>query len=368
MKVTFPHMGNIHLLIKTLFDELDVDYVIPPKCSKRTLELGSKYTPEMACIPLKINMGNFLEGIERGADTIVITGGAGPCRFGYYAEMHRQILADLGKDVEIITIELNENGIGELIAKLRKLFPKKPLATIAKGFFDGFKAIKQTDALEQYSFYVRPRELQKGATDQIMKQFESEAMCAKGRDIFKAIKLAKDKLSEVKRDPDCRPLKVGIVGEIYTLIEPLTNMNIEPILGNMGIEVDRSLTISEWIKEHIIKGGLKLKKENDFVKAACPYIKTMIGGHAQETVGHTVLYAQKGFDGVVEIYPLTCMPEIVANSILPEVAKDFDIPVLTLVMDEITGEAGYRTRIDAFADMLYRRRENKRNELVLSGN
>jgi predicted nucleotide-binding protein (sugar kinase/HSP70/actin superfamily) len=63
------------------------------------------------------------------------------------------------------------------------------------------------------------------------------------------------------------------------------------------------------------------------------------------------------------------MPEIVAGSIMPSVTKDYDIPVLTLVMDEITGEAGYITRIDAFVDMLRRRRQIKEanNELVLSG-
>ena len=93
----------------------------------------------------------------------------------------------------------------------------------------------------------------------------------------------------------------------------------------------------------------------------------MIGGHAQETAGHTVMYANSGYDGVIQIYPLTCMPEVVAGSILPTISKDKDIPVLTLVMDEITGEAGYITRVDAFVDMLIRKKDKeKQNERVLS--
>ena len=63
------------------------------------------------------------------------------------------------------------------------------------------------------------------------------------------------------------------------------------------------------------------------------------------------------------------MPEIVADGIMPAVRKDYDLPSLTLVMDEITGEAGYLTRIDAFADMLIRRKqlreEKKKNEVLL---
>jgi len=96
----------------------------------------------------------------------------------------------------------------------------------------------------------------------------------------------------------------------------------------------------------------------------------MIGGHAQETIGNTVLYAQKGYDGVIQIYPLTCMPEIVAESILPEVQNDIDIPVLTLIIDEMTGEAGYLTRVEAFIDLINRRREKAEinGKWILSGN
>lgn len=111
-----------------------------------------------------------------------------------------------------------------------------------------------------------------------------------------------------------------------------------------------------------------MRKKQDFEYEAEPYLKTAIGGHAQETLGNTVLYAKQHYDGVIQIYPLTCMPEIVADSIMPSVIKDYNIPVLTLIMDEITGDAGYITRIDAFVDMLGRRRQLKEenNGLVLS--
>lgn len=59
-----------------------------------------------------------------------------------------------------------------------------------------------------------------------------------------------------------------------------------------------------------------------------------------------------GFDGVVHIYPLTCMPEIVAQSTFNEVQKKYNIPIMTLIVDEMTGEAGYTTRLEAFIDMI----------------
>ena len=66
MKVTFPHMGNTYLAGKALFEDLGVDVVVPLPNTKRTLELGTKYAPETICLPLKINLGNYIESIEKG--------------------------------------------------------------------------------------------------------------------------------------------------------------------------------------------------------------------------------------------------------------------------------------------------------------
>ena len=51
-------------------------------------------------------------------------------------------------------------------------------------------------------------------------------------------------------------------------------------------------------------------------------------------------------DGIVHILPFTCMPEIVAQSILPLVSRDYQLPILTMVVDEHTGIAGVRTRLE----------------------
>ena len=48
------------------------------------------------------------------------------------------------------------------------------------------------------------------------------------------------------------------------------------------------------------------------------------------------------------------MPEIVSKSIPPAYPGDKDFPIMTLVVDELIGEAGYITRIEAFVDLLER--------------
>ena len=35
MKITFPHMGGVYIPLKTLFEELQVEVVIPPSTTMR---------------------------------------------------------------------------------------------------------------------------------------------------------------------------------------------------------------------------------------------------------------------------------------------------------------------------------------------
>ena len=50
------------------------------------------------------------------------------------------------------------------------------------------------------------------------------------------------------------------------------------------------------------------------------------------------------------------MPEIIAQSTLVEVQKKYGIPIMTLIVDEMTGEEGYKTRLEAFVDMIEMRK------------
>lgn len=81
------------------------------------------------------------------------------------------------------------------------------------------------------------------------------------------------------------------------------------------------------------------------------------GAEAQRLLKVVPVDARRGFDGMVQVAPFSCIPEIVAKGILPRVSRDFGLPLLTLFIDEQTGDAGIRTRLEAFVDMLLQRRE-----------
>ncbi|HLR35131.1 MAG TPA: 2-hydroxyacyl-CoA dehydratase [Tissierellales bacterium] len=368
MKITFPQLGNVYIAAKAFMEELGQEVIPPPRCSQKTLEIGTKYSPEMMCLPFKINIGNYIESIEKGADTILITGSCGPCRFGYYSVLEENLLRDLGYEVDFIVFDPIYEGVGKLKNNIEKIFDKNNIRGIVKAGNLGWKLIRGADELTQLSNEIRAYAYDSYEVDMVMEEYYKNIYDVYGaKEMINLIDQTVLKLKNIKINEDKNPIRIGIIGEIYTIIEPFVNLEIERKLGHMGVLVDKSLTPTKWVEHHIARYPFGSKVENRKYKFAKPYIETLVGGHGRETIGSAIYYSEKGFDGVIHILPLNCMPEIVAKSILPTVQKDYDFPIMTLVVDEMTGEAGFITRIEAFVDLLEKRRETKNNEELLYG-
>ena len=89
------------------------------------------------------------------------------------------------------------------------------------------------------------------------------------------------------------------------------------------------MTVNSWVKTHLLPDIPARLRERLILRGASPYLGMCIGGHAWQTVGHSVNYAKKGYEGVIQIMPFGCMPEVVAQSILPSVSQEREIPIMT---------------------------------------
>lgn len=365
MKVTFPHMGNSWIVIQALFETLGVDYVVPPVNSKETLNIGTKLSPESACLPFKLNLGNYVQAFTEGADTVVITGGDGPCRFGYYGELERQILQEAGYPYEVVILEPPDGSLFGLAQRIRYLAGKKnSWSKIVKAMQFAYRKSLALDRIEDLIHELRPRVRKPLEADQLYEEAKKrliEVMTDEG--IEGVIQWLRARIREVEfKDGEdflgLSPLKIGIVGEIYTVLEPFTSVDVEKELGNLGAQVDRSIYLSGWVGQHVFHGLAQgYRSLKPYYRLAKPYLNHFVGGHGQETVGATVKYAKEGYDGVIQLLPLGCMPEIVASSILPQIQEDYRMPIMTLTVDEHTGRAGVQTRLEAFVDLLERSRQ-----------
>lgn len=362
MTITVPHLGNVYIAAKILFDSLGIDYVIPPLNNKEALFLGSKYSPEEICLPFKLMIGNYIAGIREGADTILLVGSCGPCRFGEYAELQTKILKSLGHHLEFIVIDpVKSIGFHEFIHRIQKAgsgSKKKPLQKLS-ALFTAFSAMSLLDDIEKDTHRLAGYEKNKGESKELLNSCKREIFSC--NDPVKALSILKkyqQKAKNIDVDPDKDPIKIAILGEIYTVIEPFTNLYIEDLLMDMQVSTTRNLTPSWWIRDALLK-MIRLNSR-EILRASNEYLPLYIGGHARECIGEAVLAAKEGMDGAIQIFPMGCMPEIVSKAILPTISREKGLPVLSLVVDEMTGEAGYITRIEAFVDLLERRHNHVR--------
>ncbi len=354
MKVTFPYMGTV-IIYKKLLELLGHDVIVPPRPSKKTFDLGVKFSPEFACFPYKAIMGSYMEACERGADTIITSGGHGPCRAGFYSEIHKRELEKLNYNVDFIVFDSFFYDKQKFFARIRKLRGKHSWVKVIRIIRLVYRMIQEIDKLDKKIHKIMPYEVNAGQTDKVWGKIQQEFdKVTTKKELKKVVQKANEMIASIERYPveSDKKIKIGIVGEIYVVMEPSVNMDIEKVIGELGCEVEKSHYLSDWISHHVLPSFLKGSHEENILKKGEQFIEIEIGGHAKQSVGHIIDFKERGFDGIIHLMPFGCLPELISQSIIPKISQDYNIPVLTISLDEQTGQANNRTRIEAFVDLV----------------
>ena len=185
MKLTFPHMGNAYVSVKVLLDELGIDYYMPRYADRGSMEKGIAVSPEFMCLPFKTVIGNLIEGLENGADTILFGGGCGQCRLSYYGDLIREILHSMNYSFEYIHLNLNALTYSEVMDKLGPLLKDKSRALIIKAVTNTARIVFAVDRLYAKAAKIRCRELSHGLTDKVMQKFEDRVLKERGFAYYK---------------------------------------------------------------------------------------------------------------------------------------------------------------------------------------
>ena len=360
LKVAFPHMGTIYVAWEKVLNTMGVEAYIPPYTSKKTLSLGTKNSPEAICLPYKLILGNFIEAIEGGVDYVSMIASPGICRLGEYGRNIASVLTELGYKANYIELNLYD-GFKGMIDYLVQITGKKNYLKIIYAIFLGIRTVFAVDELQNFLSYHRAREIHKGDSEKAFNKgikWIREAKSA--RELSKALKKGLKEISSVEVDKNRDIIHVDLTGEIYIVNDEFSNQNMERELGAMGVQVRRSLTVSSFLKDAIIPKIFK-KGETHLERAfrlAKPYLMRDIGGDALECISDVLYAKERNVDGLIHVSPFTCMPEIMSQNIFPKMREDINLPILSLIMDEQTGRAGYITRLEAFVDLM-RRKKNK---------
>ncbi len=353
MKISFPYMGCV-TGYKKVMELLGHEVIMPEKPSQRTVDLGVLNSPEFICYPFKIIMGTYIELCEKGVEVIVASGGSGPCRAGMYNEIHRRVLRQLGYNAEIIVFDSIFQNFGEFLRKLKLIKNGTPMHRVLKYVLFAYKMIYQMDELEKKLKRLRAYEVNHGDFDRAWEEIvKIHEKCMKTSDLKQAKAESEALLDSVKIKPasGASRLRIGVVGEIYVIMESSTNMEIEKRLNALGAEVTNVQCISDWVRHNIIPHAFNKSKSWKVFEMGKEYKECACGGHDMENTGWIAEFAREGYDGIVHLMPFGCLPELVTKSLIPEMSEELDIPILSVSLDEQMGEANLQTRLEAFVDL-----------------
>ena len=365
--IAWPRMGRIDIPLKALLVSLGAKVVIPPPNSNEALEIGVKNSIEGICLPYKLNLANYIMALEKGANTLMMFQAPGSCRLGNYTKMAQKTLKDMGYDFDMVIFDMYQSKMKQTLHAFWHVTHCVNPFKYYKGFSLGFNKFFAIDMAEKMLLKIRPREIHKGDAEKCYEKWLD--IIDNTNSVWAAKKLKKqviEDFNKIEIDKDKFVPKIFLIGEFFVLLDPYTNKEIEKTLGELGCEVQRQIMFGDWL-EHVLKPSLFYHKESHrerSVRYAKDYMKRAIGGECIETIGDTVYASKHGIDGVIHISPFSCIPEIVSQNILNKVKKNEDIPVMSLIFDEQTGRAGYITRIEAFVDLVKRKKLNAKKSAV----
>ena len=344
-------MGNYYVPVKYLFKHIfSSEIMVPAPITNKTIELGSKYSPDFVCTPFKYTLGNFIESLERGANVLIQAGGG--CRYGYYSELQEQILKDLGYEFIFVNlISAGDRNLKTIVNEIKKFEPKFKKIKALYYLFIASKMVKYMDKIDHYIRSNIGFEVEKGSfiklNNKMLKDF------SKTKSYFHLRKLYKKYLKQFKEIKVNKPdncLKVGIIGELYTIMEPFANYYLEQELAHYNIEIKRYTNAHYLLFE-------KTKEVKKYLKYASEYIKYRMGADAHDNIGRTKYLCTHDYDGIIHIKSSFCTPEIGAMPVINKICKEYNVPIIYFSFDSNTSEVGIKTRIEAFYDMIEMRRK-----------
>jgi predicted CoA-substrate-specific enzyme activase len=325
------------------------------------------------------NAGNYLYCMAEAG---------GPCRFGMYTKLQRIILDSMDefREMRIAAITAEDGyAVGGLLRpELRSRFRKV-----------GYLATVAGDVLDRMRWRVRPYERSPGQADAYFDQaivtlagvFEHHARNNTFREVLDALgDMALQARDLIDPTISPKPL-IGLVGEIYLRSHQSSNQDIILLLERHGAEVVNA-SIAEWLNyvtHRLLRSAARdvayaVRRRDpalcsrqlrawllhwthlgyQYYRLRQAYRRVVkhlaihedhrigriekrlggdrifsfrIGTEAPLSIGGALEYAAAGFDGVVNIFPFTCMPSTMCSAILKPMLDGLQLPYMDSVYD-----------------------------------
>ncbi|MCK7514872.1 MAG: acyl-CoA dehydratase activase-related protein [Desulfobacterales bacterium] len=307
------------------FTDLGIEPVLSGKTTKKIVSQGSALVVSETCLPVKIYIGHVIDLLNKGVDVIYSPSIQSIAPKIYNCSKLRG-LPDLVRNVVKREFLLIEPTLDKSVPK-QGLYEYLYESVAPLGITDKKKIKKASKAgwecMNKYNLMIRA-----------------------GMPVDDALKHAIKGQVIIEKDNSDKPINVAVVSHGYNLYDNQVSMNMFEKLGTLGAKAytPENLTTEQ------MKQGLKVLNTNLYW--ANEYEMSGAAGH---------FLKDNKIDGIITLTAFGCGPDSLMIERHYQIRKKYRKPLLNLTIDEHTGEAGFVTRLEAFTDMLYRK---KRSTLV----
>ena len=305
------------------FTALGIKIVLSDITTKETMSKGSSLVVTETCLPIKVYVGHVLNLLEKGVDKIFVPSLQSIAPKIYNCSKIRG-LPDLirnvvKKDFTLIEATLDKSeknqGLYEFLAEICKYYDITDMEKIKIASKAGWRTYN--------NFHI---------------------MSKSGMSYKKAMNYALQGKVFIENQTKEYPISIALVSHGYNIFDDRTSMKIFDKLEAMDVKVYSPLQLSnEQMDDGISALGHHMYWANE---------REMTGA-----AGHYMKDAK--IDGIITLTAFGCGPDSLMIERITRKAKSFNKPMLNLTIDEQTGEAGFITRLEAFVDMLFRKKRAK---------
>lgn len=323
MKIGIPRamsFYNNYPFFFGFFTDLGIEIVLSDKTTKKTISNGAALVVTETCMPVKVYVGHVLNLLDKGVDKIFVPSIQSIAPKIYNCSKIRG-LPDLVRNV----VKRDFTIIEPTLDKSDK----------NRGFYD-FLA----EAVAPFGITDEKRIKQASKAGwRVYNNFR--VMTASGMDYKQAMHYALQGKVFIPETTKEYPISVALASHAYNIYDERISMKIFEKLRDMDVKVYSELELT---KEQLDEGINTLEQraywanEHEMTGCAGHYLK------------------DNKIDGIITLTAFGCGPDSLMIERITRKSKQFNKPLLNLTIDEHTGEAGFITRLEAFVDMLYRKK------------
>ena len=318
MKVGIPRALSYYAyypFFVTFFKKLGIEVVVSDETTKEIMDMGVEDAITDACVPIKLMHGHVRNLMDR-VDYVFVPRLVSTNREATYCPKFLGL-----PDMLVCCIPKFKNMLEVRIdLKKSKLELFKICMKLAMKFKKGF--------FRAYSAYLNAKFSLKNYTHQFLQGG------------IPPLDIVAQKKSNIS---------LAVLGYPYILYDPYLSLDLIKKLINMGVYVVTPEMIPKQEKQKQVG---KLKKNlfwtfsNEVIRAAYS------------------LFESHSVDGIIHVTAFGCGPDFIVDKMMEIDAKKYNMPFLTVTIDEHTGQEGLNTRLEAFVDMLKIKKAKKEAALA----